>query len=47
MKNTPGKINDRLDKKGEKISELEDLATEIIHNESYTHRLKATTTTST
>lgn len=45
MKNTPGKINNRLDRRGEKISELEDLAKEIFHNESYTHKHKTTTTT--
>lgn len=30
-------INKRSDRRGENISELEDLATEIIHNETHTH----------
>lgn len=36
MKNTD-EINNRLDRREENISELEDLATEIIHNETHTH----------
>ena len=38
MKNTPGEINNRLETKEEKISQLEDLATEVICNETHTHK---------
>lgn len=33
MKNTPGGINNRLDTTEEKISEFENLALQVIHNE--------------